>query len=85
MGISLCGDVRHVIFCLIFQGFEHLDPFVPICVREYNERELESCLDYYIDRRWLQNEKSCTEEGRKEFKYLCDMNPRRLMHICAPL
>lgn len=67
------------------EGFEHLDPFVPICVRGYNDKELESCLDYYIDRRWLQNEKSCTEEGRKELKFLCGMNPYRLMHICEPL
>lgn len=67
------------------EGFEHLDPFVPVCVRNYNEKEVENCLDYYIDRRWLQNEKSCTEQGRTELKFLCGMNPHRLMHICAPL
>jgi len=58
---------------------------VPVCVRNYNEKEVENCLDYYIDRRWLQNEKSCTEQGRTELKFLCGMNPNRLMHICAPL
>jgi small subunit ribosomal protein S29 len=77
--------IAYVILYLIFQGFEHLDPFVPICVRDYNDKELESCLDYYIDRRWLQNEKGCTEEGRKELKFLCGMNPYRLMDICAAL
>jgi small subunit ribosomal protein S29 len=85
MEILLSENMMYIIFYLTFQGFEHLDPFVPICVREYGDKELESCLDYYIDRRWLQNEQSCTEEGRKELKYLCGMNPRRLMHICAPL
>ncbi|KDR19525.1 28S ribosomal protein S29, mitochondrial [Zootermopsis nevadensis] len=83
------ADDRRESFLPIYQlgkeGFEHLDPFVPISVREYSEKELESCLDYYVDRRWLQNEKSFTEEGRKELKYLCGMNPRRLMHVCAPL
>ncbi|PSN47023.1 28S ribosomal protein S29 [Blattella germanica] len=67
------------------EGFEHLDPFVPIKMSEYDDNEVESCLEYYIDRRWLQNKKGCTEEGKTELKYLSGMNPRRLMEICAPL
>ena len=67
------------------EGFEHLDPFIPIKVNEYSETEVESCLQYYIDRHWLQNKKGCTEEGKRELKFLSGMNPERLMEICAPL
>lgn len=39
-----------------FQGFEFLDPFVPILVPEYSEKEARSTIDYYIDRNWIQND-----------------------------
>ncbi|KAJ9593694.1 hypothetical protein L9F63_014742 [Diploptera punctata] len=67
------------------EGFEHLDPFVPVKISEYNENEMESCLQYYINRRWLQNKRGHTEEGKKELKYLSGMNPYHLMKICASL
>lgn len=67
------------------EGFEHLDPFVPIHVPEYSEKEIHSCLDYYADRRWIQNERGLTEEGRKELIFLSAYNPRRLMLECASL
>lgn len=40
-----------------FQGFELLDPFVPILVEQYSEKEIESAIDYYIDRLWINSEK----------------------------
>ncbi|XP_063239134.1 small ribosomal subunit protein mS29 [Bacillus rossius redtenbacheri] len=67
------------------QGFEHLDPFIPIRVVEYNEKEIESCLQYYIERRWLQHESGRTEAGRKELEFLSGRNPLRLMTLCSPL
>nr|CAD7203252.1 unnamed protein product [Timema douglasi] len=67
------------------EGFEHLDPFVPIRVSEYNAKEIESCLQYYIDRRWIQNPDLHTEEGRKELAFLSGNNPYHLMNMCTPL
>ncbi|KAG8431636.1 hypothetical protein GDO86_017856 [Hymenochirus boettgeri] len=39
------------------EGFDILDPFVPIHVANYNEKEFESCYQYYVERKWLQHEK----------------------------
>ncbi|KAG2462510.1 RT29 protein, partial [Polypterus senegalus] len=38
-------------------GFDFLDPFLPIQVTGYSEREFESCYQYYKDRHWIQHEK----------------------------
>ncbi|XP_049815945.1 28S ribosomal protein S29, mitochondrial [Schistocerca nitens] len=67
------------------EGFEHLDPFVPIHVPEYSDKEIHSCLDYYADRRWIQNERGLSEDGRKELIFISAYNPRRLMLECASL
>ncbi|KFQ71517.1 hypothetical protein N335_10253, partial [Phaethon lepturus] len=39
------------------EGFDALDPFVPVPVPNYSPREFESCYRYYLDRKWLQHEK----------------------------
>uniref|UniRef100_A0A8C9NDT1 Small ribosomal subunit protein mS29 n=1 Tax=Serinus canaria TaxID=9135 RepID=A0A8C9NDT1_SERCA len=39
------------------EGFDALDPFVPIPVPNYSPKEFESCYGYYLERRWLQHEK----------------------------
>lgn len=39
---------------IILQGFEDLDPFIPVEVAKLTELEFNSMLDYYEDRRWLQ-------------------------------
>uniref|UniRef100_A0A336LXC0 Small ribosomal subunit protein mS29 n=1 Tax=Culicoides sonorensis TaxID=179676 RepID=A0A336LXC0_CULSO len=64
------------------EGFEHMDPFVPIEVPTYDDKEFQNCIDYYLDRRWIQN----TAEGfDKELKLLTNKNPYDLMRMCAPL
>ena len=40
----------------MLQGFEFMDPFVPVFVDNYNEKEMESCIEYYIHKKWIQNE-----------------------------
>ncbi len=40
----------------VFQeGFDDMEPFVPVSVSNYNEKEFESCYLYYLDRNWLQH------------------------------
>ena len=51
------GQYSLVVLCCVFQGFEWLDPSIPIDVPDYTEKEALSCLHYYIDRKWLQNPK----------------------------
>lgn len=64
------------------EGFEHLDPFVPIHVQNYSQPEFDSCIDYYVNRKWIQN----VQEGfDKELKFLSNSNPYTLMQICRAL
>uniref|UniRef100_A0A1L8DRR2 Small ribosomal subunit protein mS29 n=1 Tax=Nyssomyia neivai TaxID=330878 RepID=A0A1L8DRR2_9DIPT len=63
-------------------GFELLDPFVPIRVDDYTEKEYYSCIEYYLNRRWIQNRQDGYDE---ELKYLSAKNPFKLMQLCSSL
>ncbi|CAH1797028.1 unnamed protein product [Owenia fusiformis] len=65
------------------EGFEWLDPFVPIHVDDYNDKEVNSCIDYYVDKLWIQNPKALTEEGRNQLIFLTNKNPRILERTAA--
>ncbi|KAL3285164.1 hypothetical protein HHI36_019283 [Cryptolaemus montrouzieri] len=64
------------------EGFEHVDPFVPIPVNNYNEKEFISCLEYYKDRKWIQQ---YYPELEKELAFVSNSNPFRLLEIVASL
>lgn len=64
------------------QGFEHLDPFVPIKTEAYSEKEFLSCLNYYVDRKWILN---TTPGYEDELKFLSNNNPYKLMDLCKSL
>ncbi|XP_068616086.1 small ribosomal subunit protein mS29 [Brachionichthys hirsutus] len=64
-------------------GFDNMDPFIPVLVPNYSEKEFESCHLYYMDRQWLQHPQSRTEEGKKELVFLSNRNPLSLDRICA--
>lgn len=40
------------------KGFDVMDPFIPMSVPNYSEKEFESCYLYYLDRHWLQHPQS---------------------------
>ncbi|XP_055019936.1 28S ribosomal protein S29, mitochondrial [Boleophthalmus pectinirostris] len=65
------------------RGFDCMDPFIPVSVSNYSEKEFESCYLYYIDRHWLQHPQSHTEEGKKELVFLSNRNPWMLDKVCA--
>ncbi|XP_064898995.1 small ribosomal subunit protein mS29 isoform X1 [Columba livia] len=67
------------------EGFDALDPFVPIPVPNYSPREFESCYQYYLQRKWLQHEKAHTEAGKEELRFLSGSNPRQLDRLAGPL
>ncbi|XP_049661341.1 28S ribosomal protein S29, mitochondrial isoform X6 [Accipiter gentilis] len=67
------------------EGFDALDPFVPVPVPNYSPREFESCYGYYLDRKWLQHEKARTEDGKEELRFLSGSNPRQLERLAGPL
>lgn len=57
-------------------GFEHLDPFLPIQVENYTDEEFESVMEYYKDRKWLRN---ISKEGQRELELLSARNPHSVM------
>lgn len=65
------------------KGFDSMDPFIPVSVPNYSEKEFESCYLYLMDRQWLQHPQSRTEEGKKELVFLSNRNPSALDRICA--
>uniref|UniRef100_A0A5F8HKS2 Small ribosomal subunit protein mS29 n=1 Tax=Monodelphis domestica TaxID=13616 RepID=A0A5F8HKS2_MONDO len=67
------------------EGFDDLDPFIPIQVHNYTPKEFESCFQYYLENRWLQHKKAHTEEGKKELLFLSNSNPWQLERLCAYL
>lgn len=68
-------------YLLYKKGFEHLDPFVPIEVNKYSDKEFLSCASYYRDRLWLRG----SEDIDKELKFTSACNPYKFMEQCAPL
>lgn len=64
------------------EGFEHLDPFLPISVDNYNNEEFNNVMDYYKDRKWIRN---ITENGQKEIELVSNKNPYLLMKFTASL
>lgn len=76
------GDSELPFYLMYREGFEHIDPFVPIEVVNYNAVEVQNCIDYYLDRKWIQQAFPGIE---KELKFMSGSNPHKLMEICAPL
>lgn len=80
--------VCQIIIFMVFsfqQGFHDFDPFVPIEVEKYSDKEMVTCLEYYQDRRWLQRPAAFTEEGREEIKFLSGANPFHVYEFCSSL
>lgn len=64
------------------EGFEYLDPFIPVEVKNYNDIEYQNCFDYFMNRKWIQINFPGIE---KELKFLSNANPLQLTQVCAPL
>ena len=60
------------------EGFETLDPYVPIHVVNYSDKEVYSCIEYFVDRKWIQNAHAQTEDGMKELQALTSSNPLQM-------
>lgn len=64
------------------KGFEFLDPFVPMHVGLYNDLEFDNFINYYLDRKWIQN---YTPGCDKELKFLSGGNGFKLKRLTASL
>uniref|UniRef100_A0A915AHD5 Small ribosomal subunit protein mS29 n=1 Tax=Parascaris univalens TaxID=6257 RepID=A0A915AHD5_PARUN len=65
------------------QGFESIDPFIPIETGLYSNEEMDSLYDYYKAKRWITTENGRSERGRKELKFLSAFNPYMYERLCA--
>lgn len=61
------------------EGFERLDPFVPILIDDYNSAEFDSVIQYYKERKWIRN---ISPESQKELELVTNRNPLVLMQQC---
>lgn len=61
------------------EGFEHLDPFIPVLVENYNITEFDSMIEYYKDRKWIRN---ITSNGQRELELITNKHPLSLMEQC---
>lgn len=64
------------------RGFEFIDPFVPMRVNLYNDQEFDNFINYYLDRKWIQNYVPGLD---KELKVLSGRNGYKLKLVTAPL
>ncbi|XP_022217719.1 28S ribosomal protein S29, mitochondrial [Drosophila obscura] len=64
------------------EGFEHIDPFVPVHVDNYTDKEFHSYINYYLDRHWINK----TPQGFEEqLKFMSNKNPYTLMQLVKSL
>ncbi|XP_078048461.1 mitochondrial ribosomal protein S29 [Augochlora pura] len=64
------------------EGFEHLDPFLPVSVENYTSDEFNVIMEYYKDRKWIRD---ISSKGQKELELLSNRNPLELWYRCKPL
>ncbi|CAG7833761.1 unnamed protein product [Allacma fusca] len=83
--LAVASDLRELDtprYLLGKDGWEHMDPFIPINVEKYSHQELQTTIDYYLDRKWLQHPLAGTKEARQELETVSVRNPYTLMQLC---
>jgi len=65
------------------EGFEFVDPFVPIEVVPYSEKEARTIIDYYIDHNWLTHPNGRSDEAKLQLMHLSAFNPFALERLIA--
>ncbi len=62
-----------------------MEPFIPIEIPSYSDKELMNQYEYFKDRNWLQNPESLTDQGREELVFLSGKNPFEFMRVCQSI
>lgn len=63
-----------------------MDPFIPINVPDYSDKEAYSCIEYFINRRWILNPKGMYVNIALHHRWLPLLNTENsLMTITALL
>ena len=77
-------DDRHPYDMLGREGFDLLDPHIPIEVPLFSEKETLHMLAYFKDRKWI-GKRCLSKNGEDEIIQLSCHNPRELVKICGSL
>lgn len=73
----------HLVYEVIgHEGFDMLDPHIPVEVPNYSDKEVLAQLAYYEDRKWLLD-KATTSDGRLEIMQMSCNNPLDLQLVCG--
>ncbi|CAB3410952.1 unnamed protein product [Caenorhabditis bovis] len=65
------------------EGFDFIEPFLPIEVNNYTEKEIRELYEYYVKKNWLATKNARTEKGRMELMHLSAFNPYYFERLCA--
>ena len=71
--------------CLGDEGWDAMNPCLPIHVPKYSRVEFETYMDHLLDIGWLQRPESATREARNELRFVSGLNPGELFNLCKPL
>lgn len=61
------------------EGFEHLDPFIPVMTENYSLAEFDAMIEYYKERKWIRN---ITPNGQRELELISNKHPLSLLDQC---
>ncbi|CAD5212002.1 unnamed protein product [Bursaphelenchus xylophilus] len=65
------------------EGFEAIDPFIPIETTHYTKAEADALYQYYLEKKWISSAKGRTDEAREQMYYLSGSNPYLYERLCA--
>ncbi|KAL3318140.1 4-trimethylaminobutyraldehyde dehydrogenase [Cichlidogyrus casuarinus] len=70
-------------YLLTKEGFEYLDPFIPVKVNPITETELLAMMSFYSNNKWLTKPEAFTQEGLNQIRFISDGNMRELFSLVA--
>ncbi|CAD5207199.1 unnamed protein product [Bursaphelenchus okinawaensis] len=65
------------------EGFEAIDPFIPIETTHYTKAEADSLYNYYKEMQWISSANGRTDSGRDQMYYLSGSNPYLYERLCS--
>ncbi|KAK2155125.1 hypothetical protein LSH36_248g02005 [Paralvinella palmiformis] len=70
-------------YLLTKEAIDMLEPHIPIHIQNYSDKEAQSCLEYFIDRKWIMKQEGLTMEGQREILFLSSQNPLEMYNVCS--
>ncbi|CAJ0587169.1 unnamed protein product, partial [Mesorhabditis spiculigera] len=65
------------------EGFDFIDPFIPIETLLYTKEETDTIYDYYMEKGWLTTQGAQNNVGRIQIRELAGYNPYNYERLCA--